>query len=341
MLLLFRVFVAFSLAPSTLLAETVRVGYLPNLTHAQVLVGLANSTFQKNLGAQVDIKPFSFNAGPAVVEALFAGAVDVAYIGPGPAINAHLKSRGDVRIIAGAASGGARLIVREGSGIGKDADFHGKKIATPQLGNTQDLSAREWLAAHELKIRQKGGDVDLIHIANADQLTLFLRGGLDAAWAPEPWASRLIHEAKGRVYLDERSLWPDGKFATTVLVVGEKFKREHPDLLKRWIVAHLELTDWIGTHPDEAKTLINQELKRLTRKELSTEVLRDAFAQVSVTLDPLEHSLKKYAATASANGFLGGFGGGRPPQLSHLVDLTILNEVLRERKLKPIPQTRL
>ncbi len=211
-------------------STVVRVGAFPNITHAQPMVGKATGWFEKALGPNVKIEWQSFNAGPSAVEALFAGAIDMAYMGPNPALTGYVRSQGEaLKIVSGAASGGASLVVRADSGIQKPEDFHGKKVASPQLGNTQDVALRAWLKAHGLKTTDKGGDVQVLPIANADQLTLFLKKQLDAAWAPEPWATRLIREGNGRLFLDERDLWPDRQFVTTNLVVSTKFLKAHPD----------------------------------------------------------------------------------------------------------------
>ncbi len=179
----------------------IRVGYFPNVTHAQALVGRAGGQFEKALGPGVQIEWKAFNAGPSAIEALFASAIDLTYVGPNPTVTGYVRSQGAaVRVIAGAASGGASLVVRQGAGIQKAADFHGKKIATPQQGNSQDIALRAWLRANGLKTREKGGDVQIMPITNADQFTLFLKGQLDAAWAPEPWAARLVHEAGGKIF---------------------------------------------------------------------------------------------------------------------------------------------
>src|SRR5208337_1687311 len=232
---------------------TIRVGAFPNITHAQAL-------FDKAMGPQVKVQWTSFNAGPSAIEALFAGAIDLTYVGPNPAINGYVRSSGEaLRVICGAASGGASLVVRSDSGISKPEDFHGKRVASPQFGNTQDVALRNWLKDHGMKTSDKGGDVQVIPVANPDQLTLFLKKDLDAAWAPEPWATRLIHEGNGRLFVDERTLWPNGQFVIGVLVVNAKFLTSHPDLVKNWIRANVDLTDWINDHPSEAKKLLNQQ----------------------------------------------------------------------------------
>lgn len=311
----------------------VRVGYFPNVTHAQALIGLATGAFQKVLGPDVVIDPYVFNAGPSAVEALFAGAIDFTYIGPNPAINAYVRSKGEaVRIVAGACSGGAALLVRAGANIRSPADFSGRRIATPQLGNTQDVAARRWLKDHGLTPREKGGNVEVIPMRNPDQLVLFLKGEIDAAWAVEPWASRLIEEAGGKLFLDERSLWPNGQFVTGHILAGTKFLREHPDLLKKWLNAHVELTQWINGHKQEAKSVLNAEIERLTGKGLRKDVLDGAFSRLHVTYDPIKNSLFTSAQWAYELGFL----GKERPDLAGIYDLSLLNEVLKGRGLEPI-----
>ena len=201
----------------------------------------------KRWARSVKVQWTSFNAGPSAIEALFGGAIDMTYVGPNPAINGYVRSNGEaLRVVAGAASGGASLVVRNDSGIQKPEDFHGKRVASPQFGNTQDVALRNWLKSHGMKTNDKGGDVQVIPMANPDQLTLFLKKELDAAWAPEPWATRLIHEGNGRLFVDERTLWPNGQFVIGLLVVHTKFLHEHSDLVKKWIRANVELTDWIN-----------------------------------------------------------------------------------------------
>src|ERR1700719_4138685 len=231
------------------------------MTHAPALAGRANGQFEKDQGAGVQIEWKAFNAGPSAIEALFAGAIDLTYIGPSPTISGFTQSHGEaLRVIAGASSGGASLIVRAGSGITKASDFHGRKVATPQLGNTQDVALRAWLHSNGLKTIDKGGDVQVLPTANPDQLTLFLKGALDAAWAPEPWASRLIHDGHGQLFVDERTLWPNGQFVAAHLVASTKFLQQHPDLVKRWLEAHVAVTDWINAHPVDARTILNQQI---------------------------------------------------------------------------------
>lgn len=314
-------------------AQTIRVGAFPNITHAQAMVGKANGWFDRVMGPQVRIQWTSFNAGPSAIEALFAGAIDMTYVGPNPAINGYVRSNGEaLRVVAGAASGGASLVVRSDSGISRPEDFHGKRVASPQFGNTQDVALRNWLKNHGLKTNDKGGDVQIVPMANPDQLTLFLRRDLDAAWAPEPWATRLIHEGNGRLLVDERSLWPNGQFVIGLLVVNTKFLKAHPDVVKNWIRANIELTDWINAHPAEAKRLLNEQIQRETGKALPPLVLDEAFSRMQVTYDPLHTALHTAAQQAFADGFL----GRQMPDLSGLYDLALLNQVLAEKNRKAI-----
>jgi len=334
----FRTLVGFGLSlfiSVALNAQTtvIRVGAFPNITHAQPMIGKANSWFEKAMGPNVKIEWRSFNAGPSAIEALFAGAIDMTYVGPNPAINGYVRSNGEaLRIIAGATSGGASLVVRGDSGINRAADFHDKRIASPQMGNTQDVALRAWLKSQGLKTRDKGGDVTVMPIANPDQLTLFLKKEIDAAWAPEPWATRLVHEANGRVFLDERTLWPQGQFLTTELIVSTNFLQAHPDLVKKWLQAHVELTDWINGHVPEAKQILNQQIQKETGKALAAPVLDDSFSHLQVTYDPLRQQLLRAAQLAFDAGFL----GRQMPDLSRIYDLTLLNQVLTAEGKKTV-----
>jgi NitT/TauT family transport system substrate-binding protein len=311
----------------------IRAGHFPNITHSQAVIGQANGWFAKALAPDARIEWKMFNAGPSAIEAIFAGALDLAYIGPNPAITGYIRSQGEaLRIVAGATSGGAALVVRAGAGINKPQDFRGKKIASPQLGNTQDVALRGWLASHGLKLREKGGDVQVIPVANPDQLTLFVRKQIDAAWAPEPWVSRLIQEANGRLFIDERTLWPGGQFTTAHVIVRTEFLRKHRPVVKKWVQAHVELTEWINKNLPQAMQVLNQELQKETGKALPPAVLKDSFARLQVTHDPIRTSLLTSAQWAFEAGFL----GRERPQLSRIYDLTILNEVLKEKGAKPI-----
>ena len=312
---------------------TIRVGAFPNITHAQAMAGKANGWFDKAMGPNVKIDWKTFNAGPSAIEAMFAGAIDMAYIGPNPTISGYVRSRGEaLRVVAGAASGGASLVVRNDAGINKPEDFHGKRVASPQLGNTQDVALRAWLKNHGMMPTGKGGDVQVLPMANADQLTLFVKKQLDAAWAPEPWATRLIREGNARLFLDERTLWPNGQFVITNFIVSTKFLREHPDLVKNWVRAQIDLTDWIRSHPAEAKKLVNEQIQRETGKALPPAIIDEAFNRFEVTDDPIRSSLLTSAQSAYEAGFL----GKTMPTLSGLYDLSLLNQVLKEKGKKAV-----
>jgi NitT/TauT family transport system substrate-binding protein len=311
----------------------IHVGAFPNITHPQAMVGKANGYFDKAMGPNVKIDWKSFNAGPTAIEALFAGAIDMTYVGPNPTISGYVRSEGEaLRVVSGAASGGASLVVRTDANINKPEDFHGKRVASPQQGNTQDVALRSWLKAHGMKTNDKGGDVTVVPMANPDQLTLFLRKDLDAAWAPEPWATRLIREGNGKLFLDERDLWPHGQFVITNLIVRTKFLQEHPDLVKNWIRANIELTDWINKNLSEAKKLINQQIQKETGKALPQPVIDEAFSRIEITYDPLRNTLLTSAHSAYEAGFL----GKQMPDLSRLYDFSLLNQVLAEKGKKAV-----
>lgn len=314
---------------------TLRLGYFPNITHSQPLVGIERGTYAEELGANVKLETKTFNAGPAAIEALFAGAIDATYIGPNPTINGYVQSEGkDVRIVAGATSAGALLIVRPESGINSPADFANKKVATPQLGNTQDVALRAWLQKNGLKDKDHGGNVQVIPTANADTLSLFQRGQIDAAWVPEPWGTRLLQEAGGRLFLDERDLWPNGDFVTTQLIVRTKFLNEHPDVVQKLLVAHVKTTIWINENPDEAKKLVNQGIKKVSNAPLADAVINAAWRNQKVTYDPIASSLRKSADDAFALGYL----GDKKPDLANIYSLDLLNKVLTSLNLKTVQQ---
>lgn len=304
-------------------AERVRVGYLPNVTHAQPMIGLQRGIFQERLG-QVRIDVRLFNAGPSVIEALFGGAVDIAYVGPGPAVNGYIRSEGQaLRVVAGAVSGGASLVVRADAGIEGPQDLAGKRIASPQLGNSQDIALRVYLAEHGLKPRERGGSVRVIPVKNADILSLFLRKELDGAWVPEPWATRLVKEAQGRILVDERELWPEGKFSTALVIVRKRFLDEHPELVRRWLEAHVEVTRWIDDHPEEARAIVGEEMKRLTGVTLGDEVIAQSFSRLRFVYEPLTESVEATGRRLFSLGFL-----DSEPDLATLMELGPLNAVL-------------
>jgi NitT/TauT family transport system substrate-binding protein len=311
---------------------TLHLGYFPNFTHAQAIVGLARGTFQTALGTDVTIDSKTFNAGPDEITALFAGQIDIAYIGPSPAVNGYIKSKGaDVRIIAGAVNGGAELVVRDGAGITTAADFAKKKVASPQLGNTQDVALRSWLKSVGLNAIEQGGNVTVVPTSNPDTLTLFQKGDLDAAWVPEPWGTRLINEAGGKLFLDEKTLWPNQQFPTAVVIARTDFLNKHPDVVLNFLRAHVETTQWIAANPAEAKQLVNDGLKTLTGKGLMPSTIDGAWALISVTNDPVAPAVVTGANNAFTLGFL-----NDKPELSKLFALDLLNKVLLEKNLPEV-----
>lgn len=303
--------------------ETMRLGHFPNLTHATAIVGVEKGIFTKRLG-DVRLEAKTFNAGPDVVTALFSDALDASYIGPGPAINAFSKSNGEaIRIIAGATSGGAYLVVKPE--INGPDDLKGKKVASPQLGNTQDVALRAWLASSGLKTDTKGGgDVSVTPQENAQTLETFKSGEIQGAWVPEPWATRLVQEGGGKVLVDERELWPDGKYVTTHLIVRTKYLSEHPDVIRKLLQGHLEADAFVRDHADEAKQVANAGIEKITSKVLTPEVLDAAYSNLTFTVDPIAQSLKKAADDAVVLGLLDRV------DLGGIYDLTILNALLRD-----------
>lgn len=297
-----------------------RLGYFANVTHAPALVGLEEGLFADALGEDVDITTQVFNAGPAAIEALSAGAIDATYIGPNPSINTFIQSGGEsARIVAGAATGGAALVVRDG--IDTPADLAGTTIATPQLGNTQDVAARVWLADEGFETDTSGGgDVQITPTENAQTLTLFQDGQLDGAWLPEPWVSRLIVDAGAHVLQDEADLWEDGEFPTTVLLVRKEFLDEHPDVVADLLEGHEAAVDWIADNPEDAPAVINGAIEKETGKPLADAVIERALEHVSFSVDPHADTFE----TLVDNGIQA--GTQKEGSIDGLFDLRLLNE---------------
>jgi NitT/TauT family transport system substrate-binding protein len=304
--------------------QVVRIGYFPNITHSQAILGLARGDFADALGPDVRIEPVVFNAGPSAIEAMFAGEIDLTYIGPNPAITGYVRSEGQaLRIVCGATSGGAAFIVRDSTEIRQPSDLAGKTFASPQLGNTQDVALRNYLSASGLSTTDLGGSVTILPTDNPMILDLLRQGEIDGAWVPEPWASRLVIEGGGSVFEDERDLWPDGRFVTAHLIASTSFLSDHPDLVRRWITAHVEVTQWELANPDSAKSLLNAEIGVLTGRQLAPEVLDMAWARMEPTWDPVRSSLLASADAAWRAGFF-----EEQPDLSGIYDLDILQSVL-------------
>jgi NitT/TauT family transport system substrate-binding protein len=310
-----------------------RLAFFPNLTHAVALVGVERGTFKEALGPNVNLDLKTFNAGPALIEAMFAEEVDIGYIGPNPAINGYVKSKGAaLRVIAGSSSGGALFIVRPEANIKEAKDLAGKKFASPQLGGTQDVALRFYIQQNGLQTADKGGDVTIVPTQNPDILTLFQRGEIDGAWVPEPWATRLVLEANGQVFIDERTIWPAGQFVTTHVIVSTRFLNEHPDVVSSFLKAHVDAVEFIKGNADGTKSIVNAEIERITGKPLPREVLDKAYDNLDTTYDPLATTLFASADSAFALGFL----GDEKPDLKGIYDLGPLNAVLKEKGLPEI-----
>ena len=302
---------------------TLRLGYFPNITHATALVGVANGIFADHLGPDVKLETSTYNAGPAAIEALFSDAIDATYIGPNPAINGYAQSNGEaLRIISGATSGGAYLVVAQD--INSPADLEGKTLATPQLGNTQDVALRTWLEKNGLKSDPSGGgDVSIKPQDNGATLDAFKQGQIQGAWVPEPWATRLVQEGNGKVLVDERDLWPQGEYVTTHLIVSTKFLKNHPDAVKGLLAGQVAANDFVNQHPAEAQKAANDQIEAATQKRLSDAVIAAAWKNLTFTNDPIASSLKTSSDNAEALGLL------KPVDLKGIYDLGPLNEVLQ------------
>ena len=294
----------FSARPLRAANQVLRIGYFPNVTHAQGLIGaqtsrLGHGWFEQRLGQDVAVQWFPFNAGPSAMEALLAGSIDMTYVGPNPALNVYIRSAGDeIRVMAGAAEGGAALVLRKDAGIDSPAGFRGRRIATPQLGNTQDVAARAWFKAHGFRITLTGGDLQVIPTANPDQLSLFTQGRLDGVWTVEPWVSRLQLEAGGVVYLEQKDA------VTTVLVSGVKALRQKPELVAKFVAAHRELTAWINAHPSEARELVRAGLSAETKREISASLVASAWTRLTFTDSVSAGRFEALVRDAQSVGFL-------------------------------------
>ncbi|MEV0258929.1 aliphatic sulfonate ABC transporter substrate-binding protein [Streptomyces sp. NPDC050732] len=310
--------------------DSVKIGYFPNLTHATALVGSQEGLFQKELGG-TEAKYSQFNAGPSEIEALNAGSIDIGWIGPSPAINGYAKSQGkNLRIIGGSASGGVKLVVNPAKIKSLD-DVKGKKIATPQLGNTQDVAFLNWIAEQGWNVdAQSGkGDVSVVRTDNKITPDAYKSGSVDGAWVPEPTASKLVAEG-GKVLLDEADLWPDKKFVITNIIVRQEFLKEHPKVVEAVLRGAVKTNAWIEKNPEKAKAAANARLKADSGKALPAEVLDPAWKSIATTDDPLAATLDAQAAHAVKAGLL------EKPDLKGIYDLRPLNKVLKAAGESPV-----
>ena len=298
--------------------KEVRVGYFANLTHAQGVLGVASGEFQQAV-APAQLTTRVFNAGPSLVEALFARQIDIGYVGPGPAINAHLKSKGSgIRIVAGAAANGVLIVAGPNSGVSSISDIKGKRIATPQLGNTQDIAARHYLT----NVLKQADAKNVLPIANAEQGSLMSRGEIDVAWAPEPWASRLLIENGAKLVAHEKDLWPNKAFTLTLVVTTPEFLKKHPDVVEKVLVVHRNWTKRLQDAPEQQLPQLQQALTALTGKALPAGVLPAAIGNVQFTDDSLNETLETMATWSAELGFV-----KEQAKLDGLVDLSILNKL--------------
>jgi NitT/TauT family transport system substrate-binding protein len=299
-------------------ATELRLGYFPNVTHAPALIGLEKGLFEQELGDTKLVRQ-EFNAGPNEVSALLGGSLDIGFIGSGPAINAYAKSDGAaVRLISGVTSGGAQLVVSPD--ITEPADLAGKTVVTPQLGNTQDVALKKWLSDKDLTDR-----VEVTNMENAQTLDAFRGGQVQAAWLPEPWSSRLVLDAGAKVLVDEKDLWPDGQFPTTVVIVRTQYLDEHPQTVRAFLRGLVAAIDYANENTAEAQTAVNTQLAALTGKSLKPEVIERAWSNITLTFDPIAGEFTQLAKDQVTAGI-----AERAPEVAGFADLTELNAVLKE-----------
>ncbi len=284
----------------------IRIAYFPNIGHVIPIVGMENGFFENSIGNKTQIETQVFDSGPQAIESLFANSIDVAYVGPGPAINGFLNSNNNnVKILAGAASGGASFIVHPNSEINSVSDFAGKKIAAPQIGNTQDISLRYYLSENGLKPAEKGGSVIVYNISNPDIYTLFVKGDIDGAWVAEPWATILETELGGKRLFHEEELWPNNEFASVLLIANVNYVEKNPEVISNLLASHYETVLWINQHPVETRIVFNDFLNSHLGQSLSDDVVDIALSNIVITGDPLSDSIDSFAEKADMLGYLG------------------------------------
>ncbi len=283
-----------------------RVAFFPNVAHAIPVIGMEMGSFERSIGEEVNLEVRLFDSGPQAIEALFSGSIDMAYVGPGPAINGFLKSTdGSVRIISGAASGGSSFVIHPDSHIAQASDLHNTRISAPQIGNSQDISLRHYLAQHNLVPAEKGGSVTVLNIANPDTYTLFVKGEIDAAWVPEPWATILVEELNGNRLFHEEELWEDGMFASVVLVARQQFVEENPETVSAWLKTHNSTAHWIRENPTEARELFNKYVESELGRAFPDGIIDIALQNIHFTTDTVSTSIDVFAERADALGYLG------------------------------------
>ena len=286
--------------------DKIRVAFFPSIGHIIPIVGLEEKIFEKGIGEEKQIETKLFDSGPQVIESIFSGSIDVAYVGPGPIINGFLKSDGkDIKILSGAASGGASFIIQPNSGLESLENFDGKRIASPQISNSQDVSLRHYLESHGLKSVEKGGTVFVLNISNPDIYTLFAKGDIDGAWVPEPWATILVQELDGIRLFNEEKLWPNEEFASVLLIVRTEYLENNPETVQKWVESHEKTVTWINSNPDKSKSLFSSFLIDYMGKSLPTKIIDESFSNITITSDPIKNSVIIFAERADSLGYLG------------------------------------
>ena len=286
--------------------DKIRVAFFPSIGHIIPIVGLEEKIFEKGIGEEKQIETKLFDSGPQVIESIFSGSIDVAYVGPGPIINGFLKSDGkDIKILSGAASGGASFIIQPNSGLESLENFDGKRIASPQISNSQDVSLRHYLESHGLKSVENGGTVFVLNISNPDIYTLFAKGDIDGAWVPEPWATILVQELDGIRLFNEEKLWPNEEFASVLLIVRTEYLENNPETIQKWVESHEKIVTWVNSNPDKSKSLFSSFLIDYMGKSLPTKIIDESFSNITITSDPIKNSVIIFAERADSLGYLG------------------------------------
>ncbi len=297
---------AIILSTDTMSENKIRIGYFPNIGHVIPIVGIEKGFFKASIGDQAEIETRVFDSGPQTIESMFADSIDIAYVGPGPAINGFLNSENhNIRILAGAASGGVSFIVHPDSEINTALDLAGKKIATPQIGNTQDVSLRHYLSENGLRPAEKGGSVIVYNISNPDIYTLFVKGDIDGAWVAEPWATILETELGGKRLFHEEELWPNNEFASVLLIGNADYVKENKKFMIPFLNSHRETAVWISQHPAETRIIFNDFLNSYLGQPLPDNVVDVALSHLVITADPISDSVFSFAKRADALGYLG------------------------------------
>jgi NitT/TauT family transport system substrate-binding protein len=311
--------------------DVLRLAFVPTLAQAPALVGIGGGRLGEAL-APTRVEATAFDSGKDAAIAMVAGSIDAAYIGPWPTAAMYVRSEGNVAVVSGATAGGASLVVRRGAGIEAPADLHGRRVAVPGVSNTQDIALRSWLADHGLSTQDEGGDVAVVEVGNPELLELFRAGELDVAWVPEPYPTYLVAEGAADVLVDEASLWPDGEFLTTNLVVSHPYLVAHPEVIRRLVGANVDTIRSMQAEPARAQQIARRELAERGAPSLERDVLAGAWDRLSFTWDPLPASMARVADDAYGLGFL----DERPSGLAALYRLDALRAVLNDRSLAPI-----